>query len=222
MNPRSPSRPSKPPIGCSRGLPACRLEPPKQWWSLARRADLAHANSGPTAAGETTSTKSRLRTIFLFPGGAFSEKYQVAKFDLIEKSFLTVISCYRIGASLLDDMKPRLTRTHARRASGRTPWPGAAQGPSHPTGGAIRGAGARGDPARPPPTAVRRRQRASMAKNHRNRKGRGPRPPRPPGKRLVPKPLFQPSRAARRESRHRFPISVIFCHKRPSSPLNRD
>ena len=203
-------------------LPACRLEPPKQWWSLARRADLAHANPGPTAAGETTSTKSRLRTIFLFPGGAFSEKYQVAKFDLIEKSFLTVILCYRIGASLLDDMKPRLTRTHARRASGRTPWPGAAQGPARPTGGAIRGAGARGDPARPPPTAVRRRQRASHGKKSPKSEGEGPRPPRLPGKRLVPKPLFQPSRAARRESRRRFPISVIFCHKRPSSPLNRD
>ena len=181
-------------------LPACRLEPPKQWWSLARRADLAHANPGPTAAGETTSTKSRLRTIFLFPGGAFSEKYQVAKFDLIEKSFLTVILCYRIGASLLDDMKPRLTRTHARRASGRTPWPGAAQGPARPTGGAIRGAGARGDPARPPPTAVRRRQRASHGKKSPKSEGEGPRPPRPPGKRLVPKPLF--SRAGPRgESR---------------------
>ena len=98
MSPRSPSRPSKPPIGCSRGLPACRLEPPKQWWSLARRADLAHANPGPTAAGEMTSTKTRLRTIFPSSEGAFSEKYQVAKFDLIEKSFLTVILCYRIDA----------------------------------------------------------------------------------------------------------------------------
>ena len=33
-------------------LPACRLEPPKQWWSLARRADLAHANPGLTAEGD--------------------------------------------------------------------------------------------------------------------------------------------------------------------------
>ena len=56
---------------------------------------------GLTADGETTSTKSRLRTIFLSSGGAFSEKRQVAKFDLLEKSFLTVISCYRIGASLV-------------------------------------------------------------------------------------------------------------------------
>ena len=40
-----------------------------------------------------------------------------------------------------------------------------------------------------------------MAKNHRNRKGRGPRPLLPPGKRLVPKPLFRPRRAAGREPR---------------------
>ncbi len=31
---------------------------------------------------------------FPLPGGAFAEKRQVAKFDLIEKSFLTVILCY--------------------------------------------------------------------------------------------------------------------------------
>ena len=76
------------------GLPACRLEPPKRWRSLARRADPAHVNPGLTAEGDPLSTKSRLRTIFLLPAGAFSEKRQVAKFDLVEKSFLTVILCY--------------------------------------------------------------------------------------------------------------------------------
>ena len=57
-------------------------------------ADRAHINLGLTAEGDPLSTKSRLRTIFLLPAGAFSEKRQVAKFDLIEKSFLTVILCY--------------------------------------------------------------------------------------------------------------------------------
>ena len=61
-------------------------------------ADRAHINLGLTAEGDPLSTKSRLRTIFLLPAGAFSEKRQVAKFDLIEKSFLTVILCYRIDA----------------------------------------------------------------------------------------------------------------------------
>ena len=34
------------------GLPACRLEPPKRWRSLARRADPAHVNPGLTAEGD--------------------------------------------------------------------------------------------------------------------------------------------------------------------------
>ena len=38
-------------IGCFGGS-ACRLEPPKRWQSLARRADLAHANPGLTAEGD--------------------------------------------------------------------------------------------------------------------------------------------------------------------------
>ena len=58
MSPRSPSRPSKPPIGCSRGLPACRLEPPKRWRSLARRADLPHVNPGLTAEKAAYGKKS--------------------------------------------------------------------------------------------------------------------------------------------------------------------
>ena len=66
--------------------------------SPARRADLAYINLGLTETRRCDSTKSRLRTIFLPSGGAFSEKRQVAKFDLIEKSFLTVILCYRIDA----------------------------------------------------------------------------------------------------------------------------
>ena len=52
-----------------------------------------HVNPGLTAEGDPLSTKSRLRTIFLLPAGAFSEKRQVAKFDPVGKSFLTVILC---------------------------------------------------------------------------------------------------------------------------------
>ena len=34
--------------------------------------------------------------------GAFLEKHQVEKLDLVGKSFLTVILCYRIDASMLN------------------------------------------------------------------------------------------------------------------------
>ena len=69
---------------------------------IAQRKSAVFVNPDLTTAGETSSTKSRLRTIFLLSAGAFLEKCQVAKFDLIGKSFLTVILCYRIDAPLLN------------------------------------------------------------------------------------------------------------------------
>ena len=56
-------------------------------------ADLAYSNLGLTETGGRVGTKWRLRTIFTLLAGTFSEKHQVAKFDPIGKSFLTVISC---------------------------------------------------------------------------------------------------------------------------------
>ena len=48
--------------------------------------------------------------------GAFLEKHQVEKLDLVGKSFLTVILCYRIDAFLA---KPPLTRPRILRISSR-------------------------------------------------------------------------------------------------------
>lgn len=59
---------------------------------------------------------------------AFSEKRQVAKLDLVEKSFLTVILCYRIDAPPLNR---RWQRSGWSTEQGLARW---AKGPSEAVG----------------------------------------------------------------------------------------
>ena len=106
---------------------------------IAQRKSAVFVNPGLTTAGETSSTKSRLRTIFLLSAGAFLEKYQVAKFDSIEKSFLTVILCYRIEAPPVNTSLPNCRWHRLGRPAERGPV-SASEGPPFEREGAFRSA----------------------------------------------------------------------------------